>query len=98
MNISRLPDPSHPAGSEAATWKAAQDFEAMALGQMLQPMFDTVDLSATPFGGGAAEQTWKPMLIQEIAKGIAAHGGLGLARPVYEQMLRLQEGRKGAGA
>jgi len=31
------------------------------------------------------------MLVQEIAKQIAAHGGLGLAAPVYASMLRAQE-------
>ena len=71
--------------------KAARDFEAMALGQMLQPMFDTVDLSRNPLGGGAAEAAWKPMLVNEIAQHMAKHGGLGLARPVFAQMLRMQE-------
>jgi Rod binding domain-containing protein len=75
----------------ARAWKAAQDFEAMALGELLKPMFDTVDLSQTPFGGGDGEATWQPMLVTEIAKRIAAGGGLGLAEPIYQQMLRMQE-------
>ena len=33
----------------------AQNFEAMALGELLKPMFDTVDPSKSAFGGGAAE-------------------------------------------
>ncbi len=70
--------------------KAAQQFEAMAIGQLLQPMFDTVDTSKGVFGGGAGEEAWKPMLVQEFAKQIAAHGGLGLAKPVYDAMLRMQ--------
>ncbi len=70
---------------------AAQQFEAMALGQLLAPMFDTVDTSKGLFGGGNGEAAWKPMLVSELAKHIAAHGGLGLARPVMQQMLRLQE-------
>jgi hypothetical protein len=37
------------------TRKAAQDFEAMALGEMLQPMFSTVDTSKGLFGGGKGE-------------------------------------------
>jgi len=43
------------------------------------------------FGGGEAEAAWKPMMTAELAKHVAAHGGLGLARPVMQQMLRLQE-------
>jgi peptidoglycan hydrolase FlgJ len=71
--------------------KSAHDFEAMAIGQLLQPMFDTVNTSKGKFGGGPGEEAWKPMLVQEFAKQISAHGGLGLAKPVYDAMLRMQE-------
>jgi flagellar protein FlgJ len=71
--------------------KSAHDFEAMAIGQLLQPMFDTVNTSKGTFGGGPGEEAWKPMLVQEFAKQISAHGGLGLAKPVYDAMLRMQE-------
>lgn len=74
--------------------RAAQDFEAMALNQLLAPMFETVDTSRGPFGGGEGEQAWKPLMVQEMAKGIARAGGLGLAKPVMEQMLRMQEARQ----
>jgi len=71
--------------------KAAQDFEAMALGQLLKPMFETVGASKGPFGGGTGEETWRPMMVQEMAKNLAKGGGLGLARPVLQQMIRTQE-------
>ena len=71
--------------------KSAQDFEAMAIGQLLEPMFDTVDTAHGLFGGGAGEEAWKPMLVQAFAKQIEAHGGLGLAGPIYDAMLRAQE-------
>ena len=51
---------------------SAKQFEAMALGPLLEPMFATVDSSKGPFGGGEAEQTWRPMMVTELAKGIAA--------------------------
>jgi peptidoglycan hydrolase FlgJ len=70
--------------------KSARDFESMAIGQLLQPMFDTVNTAKNVFGGGSGEEAWKPMLVQEFAKQIAGHGGLGLAKPVYETMLRMQ--------
>jgi peptidoglycan hydrolase FlgJ len=70
--------------------KSAHDFEAMAIGQLLQPMFDTVDTSKGTFGGGPGEEAWKPLMVQEFAKQIEAHGGLGLAKPVYDAMLRMQ--------
>lgn len=75
----------------ARAWQAAQDFEAMALGQLLAPIFATVDRSGGAFGGGAAEETWRPMLSQEMGKHMARHGGIGLAVPVFQQMLRMQE-------
>jgi flagellar protein FlgJ len=71
--------------------KAAGDFEAMAIGQLLQPMFDTVDTAHGAFGGGPGEEAWKPMLVQAFARQIEAHGGLGLAKPIYDAMLRMQE-------
>jgi flagellar protein FlgJ len=79
-------------------WQAAQNFEAMAIGQMLAPMFDTVDLSKTEFGGGHGEAAFRPMLIDAIGKQMAAHGGFGLAQPIYAAMLRAQEGRAQQGA
>jgi Rod binding domain-containing protein len=89
------PDPAQlatPPGAKA--WKAAQDFEAMALGAMLAPMFETLDMSKSAFGGGEAEKTWQPMLVEAIGKQMAKAGGLGLAVPVFNQMLRMQEGRQ----
>jgi flagellar protein FlgJ len=88
-----VPKPTRPSptADPAKLAKSAQDFEAMAIGQLLQPMFDTVDTSHDTFGGGSGEEAWKPMLVQEFAKQIAAHGGLGLAKPVYDAMLRMQE-------
>jgi Rod binding domain-containing protein len=91
------PDPAELATPQAArAWRTAQDFEAMALAQLLSPMLDTVDLSAGPFGGGAGEQAFKPFLTEAIAKRMASHGGLGLAVPVFHQMLRIQEAAESA--
>ena len=71
--------------------RAAQEFEAMALNQLLTPIFDTVDGSKGPFGGGPGEAAWKPMMVTEVAKAMARQGGLGLAAPIMQQMLRMQE-------
>ena len=84
--VAELADPA-----KARVWKTAQDFEAMVLGQLVAPMFATVDTSKGMFGGGAAEEQWRPMMSQEIGKHVAKGGGLGLAVPVYHQMLRAQE-------
>jgi flagellar protein FlgJ len=84
--VSRPPSSTTP----AQLARSAQDFESMAIGQLLQPMFDTVDTSKGPFGGGSGEEAWKPLMVQEFAKEIGAHGGLGLAKPIYDAMLRMQ--------
>jgi flagellar protein FlgJ len=88
-----MPDRRALPADPAKLRKAAQDFEAMAIGQLLQPMFDTLDTGGGLFGGGAGERAWRPMLVQEMAKKIAAGGGFGLAEPIYRSMLQAQEAR-----
>lgn len=83
--------PPAASGDPAQLRKAARDFEAMAIGELLKPMFDTIDLSKGLFGGGAGEAAWKPMLVEQMARNIAARGGLGLAEHVYQSLLRMQE-------
>ena len=85
---------SLPPAQVASLAKTARDFEATILGQLLQPMFDTVDTAHGPFGGGDGEAQWKPMLVSEIAKQIAAGGGLGIGRDALAQMIRMQEQEK----
>jgi Rod binding domain-containing protein len=86
-----LPASTLPPEKLGRLMQAAKDFEAMALGQLLAPMFQTVDTAHSAFGGGEAEATWRPMMVDAIGKQIAAHGGLGLAAPVFAAMLRAQE-------
>jgi Rod binding domain-containing protein len=75
--------------------QSAMDFEAMALGQLLQPMFNTVDTSKGMFGGGVGEATWKPLMIDEMAKSMAKSGGIGIADAVFKEMLRMQAAKNG---
>jgi Rod binding domain-containing protein len=93
--IQPLPPADAAASRDTRLWQAAKDFEAMAIGQMLAPMFDTADMAHSVFGGGDAEAAWRPMLVEAIGKQIAAHGGFGLAEPVYAAMLRAQEAAGG---
>ena len=80
-----------PIQAPPAMAKAAQAFEANTLAELLKPMFDTVDTAHGAFGGGDGEAAWRPMLVDAMAKSIAAHGGLGLAAPVLRQMMQMQE-------
>ncbi len=96
VNSQPSPTPDITPAQIAKMHAAAQDFEAMALGQLLAPMFNTVDTAHSAFGGGGAEATVKPLLLDALAKNIAAHGGLGLAAPVFASMLRTQEAANAA--
>lgn len=74
--------------------EAARDFKAQALSQLLGHVFATVDTTGGQFGGGQAEGQWRPMLVDGMAKQMARAGGLGLARPVLTEMLRIQAARE----
>ncbi len=92
------PDPTQLASPQGQKlWKAAQDFEAMALGALLEPMFATIDQSKGVLGGGSGEESWRPMLTQAMAKQVSAAGGLGIALPVFNQLLRQQEAMRATG-
>jgi len=75
---------ARPAPANPRTATAAREFEAMALGALLQPMFDGLGQGG-PFGGGAAEALWRPVLVNEIARMLAETGGLGIASVVLHQ-------------
>ena len=71
--------------------KTAQDFEAMFATQMLQPMFEGIQVDPN-FGGGHGEEVMRSFLLQEYGKMLAKGGRLGIAAQVKSEMLRAQEG------
>ena len=77
--------------AKARLTKAAEDFTAVTLGEMLKPMFEGTDNSNDLMGGKQGEAAWRPMMIDEIAKSMAHQGGLGLAEPITRAMLAMQE-------
>jgi len=68
----------------------AEDFESYFLGQLLQPLFANLG-AEEPFGGGATEEIWRSMQVDEYGKALARSGGIGIADHVFEKILRLQE-------
>ncbi|MGH7040518.1 MAG: rod-binding protein [Acetobacteraceae bacterium] len=92
-----MPDPVTAAATpahEAVLRRAARRFEAMAINELLAPMFATVDPAHGLFGGGAGEAAFRPMLVNAIAQKIEAAGGLGLANSIYHALLGAQEARQ----
>lgn len=67
----------------------AQQFERMFIAEMLRPMFEGIETDG-PFGGGNAEATFRPMLIDQYADAIAKGGGVGIADAVLKEILRMQ--------
>jgi len=70
--------------------KAAEEFEAMFLSQMLGHVFDGIKTDGA-FGGGHAEKMYRSLLVDEYGKSMARAGGIGIADQVMQQMLRQQE-------
>ena len=75
--------------------KAANDFEAVFIQQLIDAMDKTVDREDSLLGGGEAEKTFRGMLNQQMATNIAQSsstgGGFGMARNVFEQSVQLLE-------
>ena len=77
-------------GDPQAARRAAEDFEAVFLSQMLAPMFAGIKTDAL-FGGGPAEDIYRSLLVEEYGKAISRAGGIGIADQVQREILALQE-------
>lgn len=103
MDVTALPSSapvrtSTGAKAPDAAPRAAKDFEAMMVGQMLESMFAGLD-TGTAFGGGQSERTWRSFMLQEYGKAIAEAGTLGIGRMVQGEVARLygQQNAEGVG-
>ena len=70
--------------------KVSEEFEAVFLGQMLQPMFQNIE-AAEPFGGSSSEKMWRTMQVEEYGKALAKAGGIGIADAVFREIIKTQE-------
>jgi Rod binding domain-containing protein len=69
--------------------KLGQQFEAMALSQLLAPMWEGLQTDG-PFGGGQAEETMRSFYVDAIAKEMAKKGGIGISAMMQKELLKLQ--------
>ena len=69
--------------------KTAQSFEASFLSSMFGQMFEGTDVSE-PFGGGQGESAFRSFMTDAMGKSMASHGGIGLAKSVTQEMLKMQ--------
>lgn len=83
------PDRPPPRGDtvpdKAAT--AYRQFEAMALANLLEA---AMPANESFFGKGVAGDSWKSMLVDQIAGEMAKHGGVGIA----DELARAEAGRR----
>ena len=69
--------------------KAAQEFEAVYIGQMLEHMFKGIEVDPIT-GGGGSENIYKSLQIQEYAKIITDKGGIGIADALKAELIQMQ--------
>ena len=86
MVARRLRDAAE-AGEEEKLDGAIADFEAFFIFYMLKTMRETVQKTGL-LGGGMQEEMYTALLDQEIAKGIAAGGGIGVGKLLRDQLLQ----------
>ena len=63
----------------------------MLIGQLMAPMFEALKTDGM-FGGGSGEEMFRPMLLEQYAKGVTKAGGLGISDSIAREMMRLQGG------
>lgn len=69
---------------------AARNFESVFLSEMFKLMSENLPTDG-PFGGGASEAMFRPLLVDEYARELSRQGGIGLSDAVHREMLKLQE-------
>ncbi len=88
----RLPQISAAAKNKQQIAKAASEFEAVFLNDVMQKMFSGISTDGL-FGGGNAESMFRSMLIEQYAKDLSARGGIGINSALQTQIIRMQEGQ-----
>ena len=77
--------PAQQTAARAKIAETAKKFEASFMSTMLQSVFKDVDL-----GGGEGGEAFKSVMMDAVGKQIANGRGVGLARQVQAEMLKLQ--------
>ncbi len=88
MSTTARPTPQQTQEADALR-RAAEEFEAVFLSEMLGPMFEGIETEGLG-GGGMGEQIFRPMLIERYAEAIGRAGGVGIADSVVREFMRMQ--------
>jgi Rod binding domain-containing protein len=76
------------AAKRAQIASKAKDYEATFLSMMFGQMMEGT--TPTMFGGGQGEESFKSFMTDAMAKSMVRHGGIGLAKALTADMLKLQ--------
>ncbi|HAX92140.1 MAG TPA: hypothetical protein DCY07_08060 [Rhodospirillaceae bacterium] len=82
------------AATKAEMARAAKEFEAVFMAQMLKPMWEGVETNGM-FGGGHGEDVMRDMLVQEYGKSMVQGTDYGLSTAIMDTMIRMQEHQGG---
>ncbi|MDR0843143.1 MAG: peptidoglycan DD-metalloendopeptidase family protein [Acidobacteriota bacterium] len=89
-NIPDIPDMAQRVSfsdkDKAELKKAAQEFEAVFIGQLLKVMRETIEES-DPEGGGFGKTIYTELFDQEVARGMAQRGALGIGDIIYKSLV-----------
>lgn len=83
----------HPSSAKKID-KAAEDFEAVFLTQMMEQMFPE---EWDPMGSQESDDVYRDWMIEQYGKQIAKAGGIGIASHVKAELLKMQEMAQGGG-
>lgn len=88
VKLEPLPEPKTP--REISAKKAADEFEAIFISQMLKGMSVGVKTDG-PFGGGQSEDIYRDLMNEELGKSMTGQGGIGMSDSIYREILKNQE-------
>ncbi len=88
--IKHQPMPEPKTAQEYSAKRAADEFEAIFISQMLKNMSVGVKTDG-PFGGGQSEEIYRDLMNEELGKTMAGKGGIGISDAIYREMLKAQE-------
>ena len=75
---------------EISAKRAADEFEAIFISQMLKIMSVGVKTDG-PFGGGQSEEIYRDLMNEQLGKTVTSKGGIGLSDSIYREILKSQE-------
>ena len=85
-----LAPPPGPTADAAKAAKAAKDYEQVFISQFLGSMFSSIPTDGIT-GGGAGEEMFRSLMIDQYAKGIESQGGFGIATQMKAELLKHQQ-------